>query len=881
MIVPLLEIPVGGRLLHFVRAWEEITTDKFVLGVVSKGYKVEFSQTPPMSEAMKFTSVPSNKQKAQISKICIPGKSLPVRSSPFRNLFRTKGICQDNLGSTRLSEESEVPSSCIPGRLASSRTIPRKVILGSSEHDTTANQVRFSSELAEVSALPYSGFPIHRSLFPSRPRAGLSSKGKNLNTKKTVLHSRAEGEYSSTVCASDPGSDELMHRGHTMGKTTHETHSAFSPLSLETQDERHICSHPSQQVVNRVLPLVERGDNSVQRQNTDGQISRFSPNYRCVGRGLGGPHREFEDLREMGSTRDIERYQLEGTESSSISNYADSSTSTRKEGSGTVGQLNSSNIHKQAGGNSFSRTLYVNLETSPILYNRKDRTKVNTHTRQVKPDCRCSIQEVSDHSNRMDSSETDTEPGILFLERTSDRSVRLKTKSSVACIHVSSPRQPGFGCRCSSSELDRNVCLCISSNIPSSTGDQEGPSGTHDLDLNSTILGETSMVSRPNRSADRAPNQITSEGGHNQAASQRLASSIPRHTEVDCMEAVRRQYSEEGFSRAVANRAVEARRPSTYQTYNAKLNLYSKWAAEKRFDPFSATVAQIADFMEYLFSVKNLQVRTIQGYRSAISLIHPGWNGVKVGNHPRLEKLLKAYFNSRPSKRKLSPTWSLTLVLNMLMKAPFEPLIHVPLKFLTLKTVFLVAISSGRRRSGLQALCCKEGHIRWDQTGVALIPHPGFLAKNDSLSYVSKRIFLPKMASLSSVEEDRLVCPCRALSQYLLRTKKFRKGVEQLFVTYKDNLCHAASRDTISRWIVQTIERCYKESTDTDFSMAKAHDTRSLSTSMALFKGISMEEIMEAASWKSESTFTNHYLKNMSQETGRFARAVLTSERRQ
>jgi hypothetical protein len=39
-----------------------------------------------------------------------------------------------------------------------------------------------------------------------------------------------------------------------------------------------------------------------------------------------------------------------------------------------------------------------------------------------------------------------------------------------------------------------------------------------------------------------------------------------------------------------------------------------------------------------------------------------------------------------------------------------------------------------------------------------------------------------------------------------------------------------------------------------------------------------MEEIMEAASWKSESTFTAHYLKIMSEERGRFARMVLSSK---
>ena len=86
----------------------------------------------------------------------------------------------------------------------------------------------------------------------------------------------------------------------------------------------------------------------------------------------------------------------------------------------------------------------------------------------------------------------------------------------------------------------------------------------------------------------------------------------------------------------------------------------------------------------------------------------------------------------------------------------------------------MLAIASGRRRNGLQALGCDSGHIRWGPSGVVLIPHPGFLAKNESQNYMAKRIYLPKMSTFSSVKGGRLLCP-RALSYYLTKTKKLRK----------------------------------------------------------------------------------------------------------
>ncbi len=49
------------------------------------------------------------------------------------------------------------------------------------------------------------------------------------------------------------------------------------------------------------------------------------------------------------------------------------------------------------------------------------------------------------------------------------------------------------------------------------------------------------------------------------------------------------------------------------------------------------------------------------------------------------------------------PTWNLAIVLQGLSLAPFEPLEEVPDKFLTLKALFLLAISSLKRIGDLQA----------------------------------------------------------------------------------------------------------------------------------------------------------------------------------
>ena len=86
---------------------------------------------------------------------------------------------------------------------------------------------------------------------------------------------------------------------------------------------------------------------------------------------------------------------------------------------------------------------------------------------------------------------------------------------------------------------------------------------------------------------------------------------------------------------------------------------------------------------------------------------------------------------------------------------------------------------------------------------------------------------------------------------YVKRTKTLRNRETALFVTYKQNYHQRASKDSISRWIVSLIRYCV-ETKGINLTSVRAHDTRRLSTSWALFNGASTEEIVKAAHWANE-----------------------------
>ena len=96
-------------------------------------------------------------------------------------------------------------------------------------------------------------------------------------------------------------------------------------------------------------------------------------------------------------------------------------------------------------------------------------------------------------------------------------------------------------------------------------------------------------------------------------------------------------------------------------------------------------------------SARNLQPSTIEGYRTAIADM-VGNDKLNISTDENLTRLLDSFHRDRPKRRRGVPSWNLSLVLHQLTKAPFEPLRKASLKHLTFKTVFLLALGSGKRR---------------------------------------------------------------------------------------------------------------------------------------------------------------------------------------
>ena len=133
-----------------------------------------------------------------------------------------------------------------------------------------------------------------------------------------------------------------------------------------------------------------------------------------------------------------------------------------------------------------------------------------------------------------------------------------------------------------------------------------------------------------------------------------------------------------------------------------------------------------------------------------------------VGHHiSQSSDLYRLLSRDRPKGSRNLPKWNLSVVLNELSKAPFEPMKDTDLKHLTLKTAFLLALASSKRRSEIHAwVANKVSNLgQWEK--VALFPSD-FIAKNQLAREGSQSVSPVTMPALTTIvdrqfKEDRTI----------------------------------------------------------------------------------------------------------------------------
>ncbi|KAI2650152.1 Ribonuclease HII [Labeo rohita] len=193
-------------------------------------------------------------------------------------------------------------------------------------------------------------------------------------------------------------------------------------------------------------------------------------------------------------------------------------------------------------------------------------------------------------------------------------------------------------------------------------------------------------------------------------------------------------------------------------------------------------------------------------YVTAIFAFHVPLESPSLGRHPLVSRLLRSVLWLRPPVCSRVPTWDLAVVLEALCKPLFEPLEEISDRFLSLKTAFLLAISSLKRVGDLQALSVAPSYLDFAPGMAKAFLHlkPGYVPKVPSSVPWSIVLEAFSPPPFREPEQHKLncMCPLRALDAYVYRAALWRK-TDQLFVCFGPyNKGQPASRQTLRWWIM-------------------------------------------------------------------------------
>ena len=134
--------------------------------------------------------------------------------------------------------------------------------------------------------------------------------------------------------------------------------------------------------------------------------------------------------------------------------------------------------------------------------------------------------------------------------------------------------------------------------------------------------------------------------------------------------------------------------------------------------------------MDYLFRERGVSVRTILNYKSAIVFYWKSQVGYEIpeGNSV-VSDLIRSFKRERPIPAKNVVEWDIHLVLEFFKSGRFKHWDQLSDKDLTLRTVFLLALATEKRRSKIHALSQEVRWINGDIRTVKISPIPSFMRK--------------------------------------------------------------------------------------------------------------------------------------------------------
>ena len=806
---------------------------------------------------------------SEVAQVFVERQGVPIQGPPVWVESGPMGVHPDNTGDSLSSSFSGYPLISLSGRLAdfgSQSILQQQTFCGGREARTEAGLLPQQREMRSHS---FSDFHLSGNDFQHSNYAGSSFPREDRTFHVAQRSSSHVSSGLSSVSGIPPRPDGISCTFSSSGSCPQEGTAASVPKPVAPVKAVLGHHHSSRQLVSLVHPTVDA--ECVAQSGCSHFSSRRSGRtvHRCVNEGLGRTCRRSHSLGSVGSEVARPPHQFSRDVGSFSCNPGFSVVSERQGGVSVYGQHHSSMLCEQRGGVALGNAVPGGGVPSTLVSEREHYSKSKTYSRS----CECSgrLSESARHGspNRMDSRSFCVTACVDSVAQANSGSVCHKVQQETADLRFPGARSRSTGNGRAGHELVRAVGLRFPSSPSVEPSHQESQEGRSTADPDSAHVAGSAMVSGTIGTSVPASTQTDSRRKRSSAAKVRHFSSKPSQAVTSRLAGVRKRMRTLGASRQLCDLVSKSHRSGTNSVYSCHWKRWLAYCTKNNISPSSPSEVQLANFLAHLSSDCKLSVSSVRVYRAAICTTLRQLGSNFFPESSLLRDLIRgASIKEARAPRRL-PSWDLFLVLASLREAPYEPLVRADLKSLTFKTVFLIALASGRRASEICNLSGLDKDFATRRDGTIVLKFlPEFLAKNQDPSDPSPEIQIKPLTSfLCPDDPDMKLCPVRALRRYLKFTRSLRSSQRKLFISFNPFHKCDITKASVSRWLKHVIKSAYTSSA-LESGSVRAHEVRAWAASAAFAHSWCLKDVLNAAYWRSESPFISYYLRDVSLTRG-------------
>ena len=535
-----------------------------------------------------------------------------------------------------------------------------------------------------------------------------------------------------------------------------------------------------------------------------------------------------------------------------------------------VRQLHGCGVRQQTGGHGVQVPMFVDQPPSEMdgEFQRPSRCEVSS--RRVQRPGRCSQPSRASCRDRVVSPPSGGEDTSSCVGQSVNRPVCDLPQREAAPVLLACPGSPGRLRGCVSSSLGRSGSVRVPSLCSGRSGDRPRPAvvACRD-DSGRASLAREGVVRRLAASSDSTTPGSALLG---QAASATPLQSVPSRrprAEPSRVATLKRHYRKSGFSGRAARVLSGVLRESSSRLYQSRWKIFCGWCRGRGVAPVNATVPVVVDFLIHLRQDKGLSVSAVKGYSSALNSVL-ALKGRDLATSREITTLLRSFSRSVNPVELRPPAWNVSLVLQSLTGAPYEPLRTCEERFLAQKMLFLLALASAKCIGELHALSYRVSHTRdwggvrfplllslvlWPRLSIPLPLLLGLRAFQYRPYQTRERIAMGDCCVLCGQSRFTLTA--------LLHIVRDVNGCSSLQGVARRRLRRPRSPSGSGR----QYHALTNSGTALPVPAPLARETRGIAPSILFRKNFAVDQVLKAGTWRRHTTFTRHYLRDIAHKS--------------